>query len=702
MPHDFFWRCYNDGCKSEGEGGQRRWGDRYDTSENETFRTAALRMPQRFTSSPHHPLPPSYSPPITPSPHRFLVPSVALCLLVTCGQLLAQDIDVARAQANREAVQAVAPSLVRIETAGGVERVGDVLTGVGPTTGLVISPDGWIVSSAFAFAKKPAGILVETTDGQKHPARLVATDRSRMISLLKIEATDLPIPVRVPKSEIQPGQIALALGRTWGGGSPSMATGIISAVGRVWGRAIQTDAKVSPLNYGGPLIDLEGRVYGILVPLDPSGASPTAGFQWYDSGIGFAIALEDILLSLPLLQEGDRFPGLAGITMKGNQPFQPPVIERVWWRSPAAEAGMQAGDVIVRADDSAVTRFSEFMHVIGNKYAGEPIAIVVRRGKEEVPVSLQLAAELPKYTWPLLGFFGDKADNGVRVSSVIPETPANKGGLQEGDVVVNVDEKDVRSPADIRAIVDQKSPGESVTLSVVRGAETTSVPMEVAGFPTASPALTDWNQNPKPDEKLALTQQRLGNVRAKVYSPALVTEALRPGLILYLEGGKAPNSDVVASAWTSVCQRHGLVIVSMAPTEEEWSPQDMARAGKVLTAAIKDLKIDPDRVIIHGVGSTAVAAHSLTNAHRKLVRGLVLLGAAPGSLGMTDPSEKLAVAWLADVKEIRRAQIDASRRALFEAGYPVFSNEVKLTEQGYLPERSIEQLGLWSRLLGAL
>ena len=85
------------------------------------------------------------------------------------------------------------------------------------------------------------------------------------------------------------GQWAIAVGRTFESDRPNMAVGILSALDRVWGKAIQTDAAVSPNNYGGPLVDIRGRVLGVLVPLSPEAADEMAGVEWYDSGIGFAI-----------------------------------------------------------------------------------------------------------------------------------------------------------------------------------------------------------------------------------------------------------------------------------------------------------------------------------------------------------------------------------------------------------------------------
>ena len=111
-----------------------------------------------------------------------------------------------RDTAVRAAAARVAPSLVTIETSGGTEIVGGqpgaggrpgaprIRRGLGPTTGIVVGADGWIISSAFNFANKPTSILV-AVGGKRHVARVVATDRTRMLTLLKVEATDLVVPV---------------------------------------------------------------------------------------------------------------------------------------------------------------------------------------------------------------------------------------------------------------------------------------------------------------------------------------------------------------------------------------------------------------------------------------------------------------------------------------------------------------------------
>ncbi|HTI51302.1 MAG TPA: hypothetical protein VL475_10135, partial [Planctomycetaceae bacterium] len=124
-----------------------------------------------------------------------VLPALA-CLVAACfffcssgsAQTKPVDLEAQEEQAFRQAAGQVTPSLVRIETVGGLERVGQVLTGTGPTTGVVVSPDGYIISSAFNFASKPASILVTLFDGRRLPAVQVALDKVKMLTLLKVEA----------------------------------------------------------------------------------------------------------------------------------------------------------------------------------------------------------------------------------------------------------------------------------------------------------------------------------------------------------------------------------------------------------------------------------------------------------------------------------------------------------------------------------
>ncbi len=227
----------------------------------------------------------------------FSISLLVLCLgLARPAAAQEDDLNLLEEQAFRAAVQRVAPSVVQIETLGGLERVGEVLIGSGPTTGLIVDEGGYVLSSAFNFIQKPTSILVTLPSGKRATAEIVARDNSRMLVLLKVTTDEkLPVPEFVPREELQVGQWTLAVGRTFSTNQPNVSTGVLSAVNRIWGRAIQTDARISPTNYGGPLIDIRGRVLGVLAPLSPQQQGEVAGAEWYDSGIGFAVPVTDLI-----------------------------------------------------------------------------------------------------------------------------------------------------------------------------------------------------------------------------------------------------------------------------------------------------------------------------------------------------------------------------------------------------------------------
>ena len=338
---------------------------------------------------------------------RFLL--LALIVPLAPSLLQAQDnLELMEEQAMRNAVLQVAPSVVKVETVGGLEQVKGQLAGTGPTTGLIVSEDGYIISSAFNFVSKPASILITLPGGKRTPAKVVARDNSRMLVLLKVEAPQpLPVAAAVPREEMIVGQWALAVGRTYPGDFPNMSAGILSAKNRIWGKAIQTDAKISPSNYGGPLVDIRGRVLGVLVPLSPQGQDEMAGTEWYDSGIGFAVPLADILPRLAQLKQGeDLFPGLMGVSLKGSDIYsEPAVISACPAKSPAREAGLKVGDTIVEIDGVPIERQAQLKHALGEHYAGDTISVAVLRGdaKDRIEATLKLAKELDPYDHPFLG-----------------------------------------------------------------------------------------------------------------------------------------------------------------------------------------------------------------------------------------------------------------------------------------------------------
>src|SRR5439155_6262060 len=230
----------------------------------------------------------------------------------------------------------------------------------------------------------------------------------------------LPRPVATPKNEIKIGHTAIALGRTLDPNvdrPPSVSVGIISALNRIWGKAVQTDAKVSPSNYGGPLIDVLGRVQGILVPMSPRAEGDTAGVEWYDSGIGFAIPMQDVFAILPRLKQGkDLQRGVLGIRLQiQDQNSDPVIIQSVDPESVAAKNAIKAGDQVIEIDGSPVTRHTQLQHLLGPKYESDTVSVKLQRkeggkDKEIVLTGLKLSAPLAAHIQPFLGILPTRDD----------------------------------------------------------------------------------------------------------------------------------------------------------------------------------------------------------------------------------------------------------------------------------------------------
>lgn len=325
-----------------------------------------------------------------------------------------------RAAVIRAAAARVAPSIVTIETIGGAQPVqeagtrGPVEAGFrlaeGPTTGLVLTDDGLIVTSSFNFAREPSIITVTLNDGTQHVAKLLGRDHIRRLAVISIDADKLPVPEWSPRGEIRVGQYAISCGRALGGDQPMISLGIISALDRRNGNAVQTDAKVSPVNYGGPLIDIDGRVLGVLVPMAGSGGA-LAGAEWYDSGIGFAIYKDRLDQVFDRLAAGETIEqGKIGVVLEEDEPSLLPMLDKflpqskgvkireVARRSPASRAKIRAGDKITAIDGQPTGDLPELQRRLSDRAAGEEITLSVKRRWKSMDIKLKLvrASEIGK------------------------------------------------------------------------------------------------------------------------------------------------------------------------------------------------------------------------------------------------------------------------------------------------------------------
>ena len=336
--------------------------------------------------------------------HRFVF-SVFSMLAVASTSLCIQADELG--QAVRAAVQSTDASVVRLRVIGGEQSVdGDKVSSL-VTTGVVISDAGEILTSEFALQGKPEAILAEDIAGKRTNVEVVATDHLRRLVLLKAKEGKWT-PVRPASSQsTRIGQWSIALGRFYAAESSNVSVGIVSALHRVHGLAIQSDAKISPVNYGGPLIDLQGQAMGILVPLSPRGqGSSSSGVEWYDSGIGFAIPMDDALQSAERLKAGrDLKAGKLGVKLAAAGVFSSRIrVERVIPKGPAETAGLKKDDVLVSVNNRMIERMSILEEAVASSYAGDSLQIAIKRGDENLSFAVTLAAELPVANPGYLGF----------------------------------------------------------------------------------------------------------------------------------------------------------------------------------------------------------------------------------------------------------------------------------------------------------
>ncbi|MDO4569466.1 MAG: S1C family serine protease [Planctomycetia bacterium] len=307
---------------------------------------------------------------------------------------LATAFAAAQPESVRDLRDSVAPALVRIETSGGLEMVEGV-PAIQISTGVFLTHDGFLVASQAAFAHSPDAILVTTFDGTRLLARYVAVDEARNLALLKVEPPEgktfqtLPI---APKEKSRPGSTVLAFGRVLHPQNLSVTSGIVSAVRRIHSLAIQTDAFVSPDNYGGPLVNLDAEALAIITPLSPVAHGALAGSEIYDSGVGFAIPIQDIYAQLDEWKTRSfrRAPALGIVFDNPNPALAGTKIFRVQEKSLAEQSGLRTQDRILSANGVALSRGEDLQAVLARAHEGDRLELSVQRGKETLQIQILL------------------------------------------------------------------------------------------------------------------------------------------------------------------------------------------------------------------------------------------------------------------------------------------------------------------------
>jgi S1-C subfamily serine protease len=674
-----------------------------------------------------------------------------------------ETLDDLREKAIKAAVRKIAPCVVQIVTEGGTDLIvtgpkgPQIRKGVGPTTGVIVSEDGYVISSAFNFSNKPSSITVNVPGKGRYIAKAVATDTTRMLTLLQLLEVDpkqLPFPVApaLPKKDIKIGHTAVALGRTLDvnmDNPPSLSVGIVSALDRIWGKAIQTDAKVSPVNWGGPLVDVQGRVQGILVPASPMGEDETAGHEWYDSGIGFAIPLEDIYAVLPRLKKGqDLKRGLLGIEPKSRDLYSvASEVAVVKPGSPAAQAGIQVGDVILEIDGKPVSRHAEVLHQMGHKYDGDTVTVKVRRGKEvKTFENIKLAGSVAAVANAFLGILPmrDDPELGVEVRYVYPDSPAAKAGLKAGDRITKYGTGmaltqftgQTSGRGELAAFLGSQTPGVEVKLEVTRKAdkktETLTLrlgeasdavpdklpepatfkkalePRKTAG---AKPPMPMPKEEKKDDEKKPETGLLERSNAAKdhkywVYVPDDYDPNIAYGLVIWLHpAGKGTENDVkiFRNTWRDYCaDNHLIVLAPQSENETGWLPSEADFIREAAKEVLGQYTIDRRRVVAHGMGVGGQMAFYLGFAARDLVRGVATTGAPVSSVKDNLANQPLAVFMVVGGKDPIKEVVIESQKKLIERKFPLVFRVIPEMGSQYLDADTLDELARWIDTLDRL
>jgi serine protease Do len=647
----------------------------------------------------------------------FILHSLILALIVPFPAAAAgEDLGQLEQQAFRAAVDRIAPCVVQIETIGGLEQADNMLLGTGPTTGVIVDPEGYLVSSAFNFVNQPTSILVRLPSGARRPARLLATDHNRMLVLLKIDPPEpLPVPEAVPADQMHVGQWTIAVGRAFDSQHTNVSVGILSAVGRVWGKAVQTDAAVSPNNYGGPLVDLQGRVLGVLAPLSPQADSEVSGVEWYDSGIGFAVPLYDILRVLPRLKKGENLrPGLMGISFRSRALHtEPPIIGYCHPTSPARKAGLKVGDRIVEIDGRKVERAAQFKEAISPHYAGEKLQVTVLREKKRIQCELELVGELTPYEHPSLGILPQRMASlagrtGIWVRYVEPDGPAAKAGLKEGDHLVAMNGKPITDREELVARLADLEPGTEVQLEAERDGTSLKLRLVLGRIPTALPP-QDLPPAGEPTQSGEAKAANTGTVQIKIpeltneiwsYVPENYDSKRAQGVVIYLHGPEGLDPPKLIAQWKPLCDRYGLILAAPKATDKaQWLPTELALVSKLLDDLDAKYTVDPARVVLFGEATGGNLAFAAAFRQREQVRGVVAVDAGlRGPAPDTDPAYRQAFFFARADSSRQAAAAKASIELLRKKKFPVTVQELGPAARP-LADEELAEIARWIDML---
>ena len=367
-------------------------------------------------------------------------------------------------------------------------------------SGVIIDPDGYILTNHHVVSDADE-IQVRLSDEREFSARVVGSDAKTDLALIRIDkAGVLPVAALGNSDTAEVGSWVVAIGNPFGLDA-TVTAGIISARGRVIGNGpydnfLQTDAAINPGNSGGPLFNLDGEVVGINTAIfSRSGGS---------MGIGFAIPVNMAKTVMVQLKDNGRVTrGWLGVRIQtvtqeladalGLKKRQGALVASVEPDSPAAAAGVQAGDVIIEFDGQEVDRMKSLPAIVAETPVKKRVKmVVVRDGRPKtLDVTVAELADKPeeqaaaeKDNTSALGMslhplteqlrerleLDDKA-HGVVVAKVDPDGIAAEAGIRTGDLIAEINRKPIRDVAAFRKATDGLKPGKTLLILLIRGGD---------------------------------------------------------------------------------------------------------------------------------------------------------------------------------------------------------------------------------------
>ena len=367
-------------------------------------------------------------------------------------------------------------------------------------SGFIISPDGTILTNAHVVADAEE-VTVKLTDRREFKARVIGSDQQSDIAVLKIDAGNLPTVKLGDSNAVRVGEWVMAIGSPYGFEN-TVTSGIVSATSRslpdgTYVPFIQTDAAVNPGNSGGPLFNMRGEVIGINSQI----YSRSGGYQ----GLSFAIPINVASnVENQLVKYGKVSRGRIGVTIQevnqslaksfGLKDPAGALVSSVEKDGPAAKAGVEPGDVILKVNGKAISRSTDLPLFIANlkpdstaqlevwrKGASRDLTIKVGEMKATKTVALQSDSSKGQLGLAVRALNADEQkEAGVHGGLLVEDAsgPAAKAGIQAGDIILALNGTPVKSVGELRGLVE-RSGKQTIALLVQREDTKIFVPIEL-------------------------------------------------------------------------------------------------------------------------------------------------------------------------------------------------------------------------------